>query len=483
MTGGAPSVGGMPSTVGGAGGAPIVAGAGGSLSSAGGTASFGGSNPSPTAVGTLGEACAPNAAHACAGLAQKSLLICTDGKWSSNSACSADRNCDTSPTNTGLCSPRVPACVGKKAGAQLCEGQNVIACGADLVSTTPVTTCVNQACVSGACVGMCTPGATRCANDGLQTCDANGEFKATACPGATPVCSNGMCVSAPSCSGLATTCGTGALDHNCCATSTVTGGTFNRGSDVNYPAMVSEFRLDNYEVTVGRFRKFVAAYSQNIIPTGAGKNWNNPSDPGWEAGWTTLLPVDRAALIVSLKSCTAKYTTWTDSPSTNENRPVNCVDWYQSEAFCMWDGGRLPTEAEWNYASAGGIEDRTHAWGEDAVNATRAVYNCNFGATPYTCTGVDNIAPVGSLPLGNGKWGQSDLAGNIKEWTQDWFRTYVVPCKDWANLLMADSKARAQRSGYFDGTSTNFGKTSRTGVGPSSLPFGYEFGMRCARPL
>jgi sulfatase modifying factor 1 len=58
-------------------------------------------------------------------------------------------------------------------------------------------------------------------------------------------------------------------------------------TDRSYPVTVSDFRLDAYEITVGRFRKFVAAYSQNMLPTGAGKNPNNASDPGWDLGRAT----------------------------------------------------------------------------------------------------------------------------------------------------------------------------------------------------
>jgi hypothetical protein len=88
-----------------------------------------------------------------------------------------------------------------------------------------------------------------------------------------PIAEYGAVDSTPptkSCVGLAATCGPGD-NADCCASSVVPGGTFNRGNDASYPATVSTFRLDTYEITVGRFRTFVAAYARGVIPPGAGK--------------------------------------------------------------------------------------------------------------------------------------------------------------------------------------------------------------------
>jgi len=159
------------------------------------------------------------------------------------------------------------------------------------------------------------------------------------CGGATPVCNTttNVCEPRPSCNGLAATCGpSGTAD--CCASNLVTGGTFNRSNDANYPATVGNFRLDNYEITVGRFRKFVAAYSQAMTPSGAGKNPNNGSDPGWDAAWNASLAATASALKAAVK-CSATYQTWTDTPgiAAAESLPMNCIDWFEAEAFCIWD--------------------------------------------------------------------------------------------------------------------------------------------------
>jgi sulfatase modifying factor 1 len=96
-------------------------------------------------------------------------------------------------------------------------------------------------------------------------------------------------------------------------------------TDKSYPATVSDFRLDKFEITVGRFRKFVAAYSQGMIASGAGKNPNNSNDPGWNTTWNASLPATAAALQIAV-ACNSSAQTWTLSAGTNENKPMNCID-------------------------------------------------------------------------------------------------------------------------------------------------------------
>ena len=108
----------------------------------------------------------------------------------------------------------------------------------------------------------------------------------------------------------------------------------------------------------------------------------------------------------------------------DEERPINCITWYEAYAFCSWDGGFLPSEAEWNYAAAGGAEQRIYPWGAAPPTPSHASYSVDatqqcMGDGVSGCTLADLI-PVGTKPPGDGKYGQSDLAGNLMEWTSDW---------------------------------------------------------------
>jgi len=103
-----------------------------------------------------------------------------------------------------------------------------------------------------------------------------------------------------------------------------------------------------------------------------------------------------------------------DLPATN-------VDWSAAVAFCTWNGGRLPTEAEWEFA-ARGPEGRTYPWGN-----VYSPYLCNHGAFARDATdatdGFAGLAPVGSFPDGATPLGILDLAGNAGEWVADYYDT------------------------------------------------------------
>ena len=236
---------------------------------------------------------------------------------------------------------------------------------------------------------------------------------------------------------------------------------------------VSEFYLDTYEVTVGRFRRFVEQYDGTTPSDGAGAH---PliAGSGWQAAWDIYLPVDQAGLQSNLK-CHGSYQTWTDTAGGNETYPINCVNWYESFAFCVWDGGRLPTEAEWEKASAGGAENRLYPWGPEAPSATTANF---YGSdnSPY----ID----VGSHAAGAGRWGHQDLAGSMWEWVFDgydsgWYAGGGSTCNDCAN--MSEASYRVLRGGGFFSAATFLRAANRGGDAPTNL--GGSIGFRCARTL
>jgi formylglycine-generating enzyme required for sulfatase activity len=268
----------------------------------------------------------------------------------------------------------------------------------------------------------------------------------------------------------------------------VPGGTFNRSNDAAYPASVCDLHLDDYEITVGRFRSFAAEYPGNLPPAGAGKNPNDASDTGWNVAWnTTMLPADSATLIAGVK-CAPNFQTWTDTPSDNENRPMNCLTWHEAFAFCIWDGGRLPTEAEWNYAAAGGNEQREYPWSDppssDQIDPSRASYflddeNWCFGDGMSGCSLTDLI-PVGAKPSGRGRFGQLDLAGNVWEWVLDFSGAYPEPCN---NCSAPETiPFRMLRGGSLNYASQFLFTWYRYSYGLEDAKREFFVGARCARP-
>jgi formylglycine-generating enzyme required for sulfatase activity len=90
---------------------------------------------------------------------------------------------------------------------------------------------------------------------------------------------------------------------------------------------------------------------------------------------------------------------------------------------------------------------------------------------------VTNIAPVGSVAAGNGKWGQADLAGNMWEWVLDWYASYPNPCNNCANFTA--SAVRVVRGGGFGVNASGLLSSFRVSVTPSDR--GSSVGARCAR--
>jgi formylglycine-generating enzyme required for sulfatase activity len=264
------------------------------------------------------------------------------------------------------------------------------------------------------------------------------------------------------------------------------------------PATVSNFNLDKYLVTVGRFRQFVNAWNNGngyTPPVGSGKHAhlnggqglvNVGGDAGvvYEPGWLASDDSNIAPTDANLASCAPSWT-WTSNPGSQENLPMNCVNWYESYAFCIWDGGFLPSEAEYEYAAAGGSQQRGYPWGSAApgtacpgTGCQYAIYRCDYPSGPVNCAGVTNIAPVGTATAGAGLWGQLDLAGNMWEWDLDWYATYVDPCADCANLTAGSD--RVNRGGHFGASSASLLlPPNRRYVPPANRGFG--IGLRCAR--
>jgi formylglycine-generating enzyme required for sulfatase activity len=260
--------------------------------------------------------------------------------------------------------------------------------------------------------------------------------------------------------------------------------------ELSYPRSVRGFYLDRFEVTVDRLQYFQANY---VLPNeGDGAHPLIPGT-GWQEAWEqlphplvdgrTVVPADGDDLLVQLtEDCGAS--TWS---SDDPLRPANCVNWYVAFAFCAFDGGRLPTEAEWNYAAAFGQAQRPYPWSvsslDTSIDATRATFYDYPNDLPEIPT------PVGTHELGRGGFyrhegrGHDDLAGNVSEWTLDeWLVEPPSECGvDCFASWTAGIEDRVTRGGAFQSTFGELFAGWRTSAPASNIdPY---WGFRCARDL
>jgi formylglycine-generating enzyme required for sulfatase activity len=256
----------------------------------------------------------------------------------------------------------------------------------------------------------------------------------------------------PSCQGKTgpgiTTCGPN-KDENCCRSLEVPGG--KAGS-----LEVRTFDLGVYEVTVGRFEVFVETFGGDL--RGAAKSG---AIPGISAEHAAKLPPDRETVDLTMgDQCQARSDvgnygarTWPSKkvlqtvkrlmsddndraadiradarPDRLRAKPVNCVTYWMAEAFCKWDGGRLPTNDEWRYAAIGGDELRPYPWSGKRTPNKLVTHFKMDGASftypedfPYFDNGMNayHIAPPGQKPAGAARWGHMDMAGNVLEFMAD----------------------------------------------------------------
>lgn len=371
--------------------------------------------------------------------------------------------------------------------------------------------CPGGVCSNGACVA-CVEGSTRCNDDlSVGVCQGGQWVQGQSCASVGSVCRQGGCTQPYASCNLGPLCtvstgsggtggaggfggGTVGVLESCCTSQKVTGGDFYRGQngagvdtlgkDDRYTgpdksiseapetvASIAPFMLDKYEVTVGRFRMFVGAFPY-YPGINDGQSPNVPGS-GWSQDWNGRLPTSQAALITQLK-CSPTYQTWTDMPGMNETKPINCVTWYVAEAFCLWDGGRLPFEAEWERAATAGTEDRI----------------LPFVDTNITCGHTNSkecgflVHDVGGSPLGISADGLVDLAGNVAEWTFDLSSAYPTldcfgpGCVNKPPLSGANFNASV-RGGSFS-MAKLFGRSAARVAAPSGTP-SEQIGIRCAR--
>lgn len=206
-----------------------------------------------------------------------------------------------------------------------------------------------------------------------------------------------------------------------------------------HPTTVDGFWMDETEVTNAQFREFVEATK---YVTTAEKEITR-EDILAQLPEGTVLPEDLdlspfSLVFNSLPPSNRQYSpqdwwsivkgaSWQhpQGPDTDlngrENDPVVHISWYDAMAYCKWQGKRLPTEAEWEYAARGGKENAVYPWGSEPVSTQMANYwQGDFPTHHQVEDGFERLAPVKSFPPN--PLGLYDMAGNVWEWCADWYR-------------------------------------------------------------
>ncbi|HEY6380059.1 MAG TPA: formylglycine-generating enzyme family protein [Candidatus Dormibacteraeota bacterium] len=216
-------------------------------------------------------------------------------------------------------------------------------------------------------------------------------------------------------------------------------GSFLMGSARHYPeeapvhrVEVDGFWIDVHPVTNAEFAAFVAATGYVTLAE------RPPDAADYPDALQELLVPGSAVFIpppgpVDLRVVTwwayVPGASWRHPPGPHsdldgrDNHPVVQVAYEDAQAYAVWAGKQLPTEAQWEFAARGGLEGAAYAWGNEPAPGGRPMANTWQGEFPWQNLGLDGYegtSPVGEFPA-NG-YGLHDMTGNVWEWTSDDFR-------------------------------------------------------------
>ena len=219
------------------------------------------------------------------------------------------------------------------------------------------------------------------------------------------------------------------------------GGSFRMGSEDFYPeerpvreATVEGFWIDRHPVTVAEFRRFVKATGYVTAAERAPEAADYPdADPDLLVpGSLVFHPTEGPVDLEDDRNWWAwvPRADWrhpegnVSTVGGRERHPVTHVAYADAAAYAEWAGKSLPTEAEWEYAARGGLERAVFTWGDEFAPRGRMMANTWQGEFPWQNLLLDRYertSPVETYrPNGYGLY---DMAGNVWEWTQDWFET------------------------------------------------------------
>ncbi|HCE99105.1 MAG TPA: hypothetical protein DER10_11485 [Elusimicrobia bacterium] len=194
----------------------------------------------------------------------------------------------------------------------------------------------------------------------------------------------------------------------------------------------------------------------------------------------TAVTVEQYAECVIAGDCTepatdaGDYCNW--GKTGRQLHPVNCVDWDQASKYAKFEGGRLPSEAEWEYAATSGGKNQKYPWGNDEPTCDKAVMYGNGGSG----CGKNSTMPVCSKTAGNTAQGLCDMAGNVWQWVQDKYQDSYKGTPADGSAFEGAGSIRVLRGGSF---SPDDARSLRADYRNSSDP-GYRYddvGFRLAR--
>jgi len=249
-----------------------------------------------------------------------------------------------------------------------------------------------------------------------------------------------------------------------------------------------------------------AAPTWVALPGGTFRMGAAPKDPEDPQRWVTLQPFEMHRVEVTVaayRSCVEAGVCAVPGKDHKhcqyrkpgrDGYPVNCLPWEQAATYCRWAGGRLPTEAEWEYAARSGGRQQSYPWGNldgscrlaysgrvvpDEHNPRRSGSPGTWaGGTHYAqgC-GSHDLAPPCSRPLGNTAQGICDLAGSLTEWVSDRWQRRLQPGRFEGPTGPDTGEMRVRRGCSF--TQRVLAVTARSGLDPSRAEA--NMGFRCAR--
>ena len=246
----------------------------------------------------------------------------------------------------------------------------------------------------------------------------------------------------------------------------ISGGTFRMGAEQSYPeeapvhiVTVSGFWMDEFSVTNADFAAFVAATGYVTVA-------ERPLDPGQYPGADPALLVPGSSVFLAprgpadIRDITSRWNyvpgaDWRhpegpqSSIENREREPVVHIAFADAAAYATWAGKALPSEAEWEFAARGGLDGALFCWGDEFTPGGRYMANTWQGSFPYQDQGLDGFAgrsPVGSFPP-NG-YGLYDMAGNVWEWTADWYSDRHPPDTESSCCVPRDPSGGAEALSY-----------------------------------